>query len=566
MGRPSIVENHKKFEDILKLFLQLEKKGRTIRHMYNQVQRIEGCEDIKYEHFYQWQKRFKDNLKKGEAKKTHVPHQSRNEYVKWKQPVIREGREDPIHFAEVVLGMQLHGGQKRWLTESIANPSKKTILVPSNQWGKTLALAVKHIWYCFYKVGYENLPPQIKKQLTYETIALSPKLRQVRALYGYILQILMGNLWWKDENGGIQMNDGCKIKEFLFEPRKVPSTQQLSTTPIRFNNGSQIQVSSTGQDMGGSLAGGQFPYMSYDECGLSNNLKEELPTRLMSRLIKYNGALDLVGTPDDLSQSYLYYKNLVKQGIEGEDGWKTLAGKLDDNVMIDEKTKNEIKERLRTTDPLRYKQVVFGEFIEGASLVFKPQVIKNIWNEKGELVEEQTGAWLAKEPEIGHSYVIGVDWAIANDYTVMIVLDYTNEAWEIVYFYRIKGSDKPPEQQYIDFLELKRRYNNADAMLDTCGLGGKLIENEFKDEPGVNGFNFGPGKKAGFISALQKYLYYNNGEGRIKAPYIPELEEELGIYQINDKNIRQDIVMALGLAVWFLDSVDEMPDAVDYFV
>lgn len=474
---------------------------------------------------------------------------------------FKEGINDPIWFAEKVLCLELHEGQKTWLRETCRSDRKKNVLVPANQYGKTMLTAIKHIWICYFKKG---LPDEIKDTSNYDTLALSPQLRQIRSFYSYVLQIVQGKFWWTDRKGKIRMNDKCKIKDFLVKPQNVPSTNQISQIPIEWNNGAKIYAVSTGNDLGAGLAGGQFPYISYDECALSNNLEEELSARIRSRLIKFDGMLDLIGTPDDISNSFMFYERVVEKGIRREDGWFTQIGKLDDNYFISEKNRNSFKESLLRDNPDKYRQVVFGEFVKGGSQIFPPRIIKKIWVPYWEMVEEERGMWKGEDYEYGHSYVIGVDWALSIDYTVMVVLDITNDkVWKIVYFYRIKGSDKPPQQQYIDLLNLKNRYM-ANVMMDTNGLGGKVIESEFGDFEGFEGLNFGPGRKAGFIGTLKKNLFYNQEEGRIRSPYIKALEDELGSYKINDIKLTQDSVMALGLAVWKADRFEELPHSVDF--
>ena len=509
--------------------------------------------DYQYQNFIQWSHKL-------EARKARInqPKQQGKKplYIENTQTTAYQIYKDrPIDFAQHVLGVKLHEGQKKFFLSSLKN--NKNILVPSNQWGKTFLIAIKHIYLCYYKIG---VPDEVQDKVIYETLNLSPKLRQVRAFYGYILQILQDQVWWK-ENGKLVTNE-CKIKDFLVAPKQPPNTNQLSQIPIKFSNGSKISAASTGGDLGGGLAGGQFPYISYDECPLSHNLREELGARIMSRLIKFNGSLDLIGTPDCLSDSFIYYQQLVDQGIKQKNGWKTQIGKLDDNIFISKLNRDGIKRSLKQTDPEKYRQVVYGEFVKGGSLLFRPNVIKNMWSEELSKTQYEPGKWISKEPGINRSYVLGVDWAMAGDYTVMIMMDYTDDVWEIVAWNYYRGGDRTPQEQYIDFLTLKNKYN-AEAILDTNGLGGKLIESEFKDEPGMHGFNFGPGRKAGFIGTLKKALTWNS-EGRVKCAYWKEMEEELGGYKIDDIKIRQDIVMALGLCTYHVDKDEELPDAVTY--
>jgi len=108
--------------------------------------------------------------------------------------ISKQGKTDPVYFAETLLDIRLHDCQKVWLWmttktqhekaflvgltlndaqrtlwksreefDSIlaANPDfLKNILVPSNRWGKTLVTSVKHLWYNYYKIGTRGSPEQ----------------------------------------------------------------------------------------------------------------------------------------------------------------------------------------------------------------------------------------------------------------------------------------------------------------------------------------------------------------------------------------------------------------------
>lgn len=571
MSNPSQIKNHPQFS-LIKSTYERYKDQLPKTKILDILLRNYGI-DIPYYSFQVWSEQWdadrdldfsSDDTKEDVGTRTGGGYSS-SEFLPGSE-LFERARVDPVVFAEEVLKISLHEGQKTWLRETIVEGRKKNILVPSNQWGKTTTTAVKHLWLCYFKIG---LPAEIRQKATYETLAISPKLRQVRAFYSYVLMMVNGNYWWQEEfedgrPAQLRTNEDCLIKGFLVKPKEIPMTNQISQTPIQFANGSKINTASTGSDMGASLAGGQFSFISYDECPLSLNLEEELPTRIMSRLIRYGGNLDLIGTPDVDCDSFMFYQRLVDKATKKEDGWFVHFGKLDDNSFILKKNRDQLKEAIRTTNPEKYRQVVFGEFVKGGSMIFKPKVVKNMWIPDWELVKDEgLGGYEIQKPNPFGQYVIGVDWALANDYTIMLVLEYSGDIWTIAYFYRIKGSDKPPQQQYLDLLELKQRYH-ADVMMDTNGLGGKLIESEFRDEPGVEGFNFGPGRKAGLIGTLKKALYWNNEEGRIKTAFIPELEEELGGYKIDDKKIRQDCVMALALTTYKADQTEQLPSVVDF--
>ena len=61
------------------------------------------------------------------------------------------------------------------------------------------------------------------------------------------------------------------------------------------------------------------------------------------------------------------------------------------------------------------------------------------------------------------------------------------------------------------------------------------------------------------VDAEQKVVDLNPNFGRLRSYYIPQLEEQMGNYQYNpdkgisDKRLEQDDVMALGMALWWLE-------------
>ncbi len=498
---------------------------------------------ISYSNFLNWNKSY--------LRKVGVPVKPRGK---------KQGEKDICWFAKELLGITLHEGQKKWLKESTKEGRKKNVLVPGNQFGKTFVTTIKHLWYCYYRIGMKK-----GYEGTYETLNISPHLRQVKNMYEYVLQILQGRIFW-EENGKI-IHNNCQIKDFLVGPKEIPHFTNMSYTPIKFKNGARMYCASTGGDQGAGLAGGQFAYISYDECALSHHLQDELPARIMSRLIKYGIALDLVGTPDAESESSMYYQRLVDKGFKGEDGWYAQAGMLDDNIFISKKQRDEIKKEIKTLDLQKYNQVVLGQFIKKGGAIFPADIVANIFDKslgKKEDYQRSNDIYIFEKPRMGRQYIIGCDWAVASDYTVFCVLDYTLPTlWLIVAWYRVKGIEKPPTEQYLDLINLKNLYS-ADIMMDTNGLGGKIIESDLR-ELGAEGFNFGPGRKAGFIQNLKKALFAFDGKGKIRAPLIPELEEELACYNLkNESKLRTDCVMSLGLCTWFCEEEEELPEAMDF--
>lgn len=338
---------------------------------------------------------------------------------------VRQGKTDPVFFAESLLGIKLHAAQKLWLwmttgtqpdqayeigltlhdkqrqlwenrTQFDALLTKiqyfqKNILVPSNRWGKTLCTSVKHLWYNFYKIGTRGEKEQ-KAKIRCGTLNLSPHSNQCQAGYEYILDILFSKFVFSYEDPiskiMISTRNECRIADFY-----VSDNDQKRT--IIFKNGTFYKAIPTGEDQASSLAGNPYLYISYDECAQSLHLKAELPAKIMSRLIDFGGPLDLVSTPEVDKPSHQYFFHISKLGLKGEDGWFTLVGRLTDNIFLGKKEVEQVTGAIKMTDPVKYRQVVYGEFVTTGKKMFDSLVVERLWDGFSEGV-----------PAHGHNYLV----------------------------------------------------------------------------------------------------------------------------------------------------------------
>ena len=111
------------------------------------------------------------------------------------EEVLVAGEEDPIFFAEEFLGVHLNAFNKRALLSLINN--KQVIWVTSNQIGKTVTLAITHLWFAFYKIGFSGDPEKIDKA-RFETLNISPVSRQAKECQKYVKEILHSQFSWEE--------------------------------------------------------------------------------------------------------------------------------------------------------------------------------------------------------------------------------------------------------------------------------------------------------------------------------------------------------------------------------
>lgn len=495
----------------------------------------------------------------------------------------RRGRDDIIYFSEELLGVQLNEYQKRWLSRTTTPRSKwmerfgeviddiggflfgSNISAIGNQSGKTVGIAIKHIWFNKYKIGME-LDEKLINSAHYATLNISPHSRQTKACYAHVEDIL-NERFIIDEEGKKRLNVLSPLmKEFL-----VGSNSNLGEH--RFANKSVMYSVPTGADQASSLAGAQFGYISYDECSQSLHLKEELGAKILSRLIKYGVCLDLIATPEVDSPSHQYYLHIVRMGQKGKDGWWALTGMgMDDNKFIPKAQKERAKASLLATDKKKYRQVVKGEFVTSGKRFFDPAEVENMW---------KLGGKINCVP--GGKYLLVADWGMADtgDKSVFYVFDYTDYAIsgriKLVNHEEIQGGS--PQMQFSLLRTLYEQYtwygedgttaNYPIFVMDAQALGGVVIK---KLLVALRPRGFDIDKDVALIetkNAMAKGRDYTESDvdgaileknpdyGIIHSYYIDELNEQLGMYHIEDKKLETDHVMALMMGVSYI--IKKMP-------
>jgi len=515
--------------------------------------------------------------------------------------LVRAGRKDPVFFAYELLGTELHPKQKFWLWMTtktqrdkayelglvLENEYGKTfwknreefelltanhdflrnILVPSNRWGKTLVTSIKHIWYNYYKIGVRGEPQHIAEARC-GTLNLSPHSNQCQAGYDYILDILFSKFTYSIVENGVVVSkkNNCKIEDFYLSDNSAKRT-------VMFKNGTSYKAVPTGEDQASSIAGTRYLYISYDEAAQSLHLKAELPAKVMSRLIDFGGALDLVSTPEVDKPSHQYFFHVSKLGLAFDEGWFTLIGRLSDNIFLGEKEVAAISGSIKSTDPVKYRQVVYGEFVTTGKKMFDQILIERLWDEESQRL-----------PAYEHKYLLVADWGFADtgDPTVFYVIDYTprkvangqiTNEYRIVFREAIKGGS--PFVVIARARMLQREWNGAIFLHDSSSMGGVMIAKMLKemDMSNINDFS-ASGDKSDMLFCLivvmsssrktemdseGKIKELNPNFGRLRSFYIAELEEQMGNYQYNpdkgvsDKRIEQDDVMCLGMGIWWLE-------------
>jgi hypothetical protein len=470
--------------------------------------------------------------------------------------VLIAGRNDPVLFAEKLLGMPLHDGQKKYLRESIARKAKINILVPSNRWGKSSMAAVLQIHNHFYKLGIPSGNREAWMKAEYRTANVAPAAVLVEPIFKYIDQILTSMYPIQQPDGSIVTNK-CLIEWFYLKHKTTtsPPFKQF----FAFN--SYIEHRTLGMTGADSLEGKPFGLITYDEGGRSNHLEEEVNGTLLARLFDWNGQLHIISTPQQESASILYHYKLYQDGLVGLNNVYTMEGELKDNTFFPPE-QIEAQYELYKDNPL-YEQVIHGKFVFGGDNLFDSLSILNAQDES-----LNDGIPL----EHGHYYVFGTDSAIGADEMVYTCLDTTTKPFRLVNKIHAKGNSKSPQRHLNDLVMLVDSYKenergNVKHMLETWNgesvrfyhdlpewlkaitkcYGSFQPQLRKTDNQNVAKSQNNDAKKADLLMSLRKLL----SAGELKIPANDtKLIQQLSIYREDDKNIPTDHVFSLALACW----------------
>jgi hypothetical protein len=273
-----------------------------------------------------------------------------------------------------------------------------------------------------------------------------------------------------------------------------------------------------------------------------------------------DGVLHLVGTLQaDKSEDYLWLIDQAQNDTEGI--YYFQKGSMYDNVYLPKHAVEETERSLASASPELRQQVIYGEYVSTGEKYFDWTEIKNATDITLKLLSDGKGG----------QYICAVDFSAAEDYTVIMVVDYSQEPYKLVYHMRFKGKKVPIPMQYEMVKSVVRRFN-AKLIIDSSALGGKNALSFLADCNPIP-FNFTPMSKAEMLASLK--IAFQGGQslrfkrdvstlsgvsidrnpnwGLVRFPDIPELTKELLNYKLEDSNIINDQVMTLGMAIHWIE-------------
>lgn len=305
---------------------------------------------------------------------------------------------------------------------------------------------------------------------------------------------------------------------------------------IELENGSMIFAKSADNPDG--LVGEGLDLLVVDEAARVK--PEAWEVSLQPTLMDSDGEAMLLSTPK--GKNWFYTEYLKGQNKEDFPEYSSFHFTSYDNPFL---KKEVIDRKIKTMSHIFYKQEILAEFIDDGGEVFG-MVDQCIYNDT-----------FAEEPIAGRDYVMGVDLAKYDDFTVITVIDTLTR--KVVFFKRLPHMDWSPQKDIIESIHL--RWNNARMLMDATGVGDPIVEDLEKRCIDVVPYKFsGNTLKKQVIEGLA--VAFQNREVFIPRDNI--LLGELGAFSYEKlpsgllrysapTGFHDDCVISLALAVWGLE-------------
>jgi hypothetical protein len=151
---------------------------------------------------------------------------------------------------------------------------------------------------------------------------------------------------------------------------------------------------------------------------------------------------------------------------------------------------------------------------------------------------------LVQSARPGRKYVIAWDIGSREDYSVGIVLDVSEDVFDVVCYHRLRG-DYPQIQRAIEDLHAAFARSSF-TVIENNSIGAAVADNVDIPAHQLRRFTTSAASKERIIAALRLRLELQEIQFQ---PSLTQLVSELRDYQLPDTNVVQDSVMALAIGL-----------------
>lgn len=425
-------------------------------------------------------------------------------------------------FDDVVLASQSHEGQLDWLRHST---KKENVLHPGNGWGKTAVIARKHIYYILKHFLDGDV---------YRTLNVAITTEQSQIVQDRIVKLVESS----------PLLRGWFIDRIVKFPFPV----------IYYSNGACTEFKTT-KRKGESIEGKEYGYISVDEIALEQHIEFIKDSIVLPRIRAWSDSqIDYSATPKGMNAYYRITEDIKRKGGYVRGG-SSYENPHIDHALLDYQSAN--------WSLAKIDQTIKGLFIDTAEMMFSSRV-DNLFDNN-----------LSFEEVIkGSHYIEGWDLARGrkgsrSDQTVGFRLKELVDYYQVTKRWAFQKPWTEKERENIlnesginektsieNEIRSAQYESNSDCYIDSTGVGDTLY-GIVQDV--VNPVDFRGGRKDVLLDHLQAVIDC----GKLKSPFIPELADEMTIYQRDDKNLDTDNLMALAIAASAIDIIDHDYGTID---
>ncbi|MDD3039557.1 terminase family protein [Bacteroides sp.] len=423
--------------------------------------------------------------------------------AKRKQVTVGDLRSDPVLFAEHVLGITLHEGQKRILRSQ----ARFIAVRAARRFGKSYVFSAYAAW-------------AICTQENYRVIVISRIMRQSLEMFKTIKAIIMNS-------------------------PMAESVVRCTMTEIVLSNGSQVQ--SLPGSSPNTLRGITANLVMVDEAAY---VDEEIFIEIYPTILSTKGRMILISTPafevGEFYRACMLAKEYTSFHFTHADAvWD------DGTPFVDPDELEREIDRCGGRESPEYRREYLAEFGNADGVFFDVQALRDA-------MRADDGSEAIYFAEEGHKYVTGVDIGQINDYTVIATMDITDpNAYWVREIQRFKGESV--DAIIIKINDAAARFNSQKVLIDEGNIGRSIIEHlkiRFPHRPFV-GFNFNVSTKPRVMMNLNILL----NRRQLFLPDDIELQKEMMSFKYSTNartksismgganGVHDDIPIALALCV-----------------
>lgn len=468
-----------------------------------------------------------------------------------KEEWLQTLRDFPF-FCEKMLGIELNNAQRKVIKEVWPYILAKEfpfrmLLLAGNQAGKTCLAACLCLWFAYTK--YTFLPHTFVgaewRKLEYAIAVIAPLRSLTRAMFHSILKIVNGKylIAPRIDRGETEYRfNECRIKGFVYRYTKTEA-EGFGSIPTMFcANGATIEYFTTYGSKGDTIQGSNYYFMLYDEFGRSDSLHDELPD-LYNRLQTTRGGLMALTTPSEKHPNAIQFIDELLR--KPQHRFKSFRFSSLDNEF---KRHEDIYASVSGLSKWEQDQIIHGHLVPPRASFFPPEKITDVFVPTADLPP-------TKPIVAGRRYAMGLDTAMVADRIASYVLDVSERPYRVIAKHAVRGKEKKVQEHVSDLTDIYTRFpiSSLEVVIDVTNEAGHIWVNLLEPLNPVP-FRFGLEKgtqintKVDMLTTLRQCIENND---IILDDEDYKLKRQLTNYKIDDDKLETDLVMALGLAVYY---------------